>query len=324
MAMIFALGTLPAVPARLDPRPTLRRALALNRPLALFGLAMLVLLGGTLAGLIADPRVITGAPVWLKPAKFALSMTIYSFTFLWLLRFVQGRPRLVRLASWATMLMLVVEMIVIVGQAARGATSHYNTATSLDSFLWSLMGIGIMVVWLMNALAAGLLLRQRLPDAAFAWSLRLALLLSLVGMAVAMPMVSGAAHSVGVPDGGPGLPVVGWSTIGGDLRPAHFLGLHAMQALPLAGWLIARRGRRLGGGHRRALVWVVGLTYLGAILLLTWQGLRAQPLLAPDGLTLAALAGLIAGSALAGGAIVLHARRRAAGSTRAAATLPAA
>jgi len=66
----------------LDPRALLRHALAFNAPLTLVGLLMLITFGGSLTGLIVDPLVITGAAGWLKPAQFAISLSIYSFTLL--------------------------------------------------------------------------------------------------------------------------------------------------------------------------------------------------------------------------------------------------
>jgi hypothetical protein len=103
-----------------------------------------------------------------------------------------------------------------------------------------------------------------------------------------MPIVG--AHSVGVEDDGPGLPVTGLSTVGGDLRVAHFFGLHGLQALPLLGFLLANFGPAwLCPGHRVALVWTAGLTYLGFVLILTWQALRGVPVVAPDAPTLLAL-----------------------------------
>jgi hypothetical protein len=169
------------------------------------------------------------------------------------------------------------------------------------------MAFFVVVVWGANLLTAVLLIVQRMPDPAFAWSLRLGVLVSFVGMGVAFFMtvptaeqlaaeeagetlLVAGAHSVGVEDGGPGLPVTGWSTTGGDLRVPHFVGLHGLQTLPLLGLLLARFGPSwLGSGHRVALVWAAGISYLGLVLVLTWQALRGQPLIAPDAATLAAL-----------------------------------
>jgi hypothetical protein len=311
-----------------DPRAMLRRAWAVNRSLTLLGLAMLLSLMVSLVGIALDPRIITGAPAWLKPAKFGVSIAIYSFTLLWLLTFVQGRARLVRLISVVTTVSFIVEMIVVITQVARGTISHFNAATPLDSALFGIMGMFVVAIWLMNLLAAILLLTQRLPDPAFAWALRLGLLLTLVGAASGFlmtrptptqqaaldadqPVAAIGAHSVGVEDGGPGLPVTGWSTTGGDLRVAHFVGLHALQTLPLVGWLLMRRRtRRLGDRHRTALVWTVGLAYLGLMLLLIWQALRGQPLIAPDVTTLTALGGLAGAAALTVSGIFAHARRQ--------------
>jgi hypothetical protein len=311
----------------LDPRPALRRAWKANRPLTLLGLAMIATFLVSLAGLALDPRVITGAPAWLKPMKFAISISIFSFTLVWMLGLVQGWPRLVRLISLVTTVALFGEMVIVVAQVLRGVPSHFNASTALNAKLFDIMGSMIMVVWVMTLLAAILLLRQRLPDPAFAWALRLGLLITLVGMASGFLMTGPTpsqlaelraghqvaaigAHSVGVPDGSPGMPITGWSTTGGDLRIGHFAGLHALQALPLIGWLLGRRRvRRLRNGHRVALVWTAGLAYLGLTVLLLWQALRGQPLLAPDSTTLLALGGLLGISALAAAGIVAHASR---------------
>src|SRR5262245_24405007 len=112
--------------ANFDPRIMLRRAWATNRSLTFLGLTMLLTLMVSLVGIALDPRVITGAPAWLKPAKFGVSIAIYSFTLLWLLTFVQGHPRLVRLTSIATTISFMVEMVIVLLQVVRGTTSHFN------------------------------------------------------------------------------------------------------------------------------------------------------------------------------------------------------
>jgi hypothetical protein len=314
--------------ALLDPRAALARAWAANRALTLLGVFMLITLAITLVGLLVDPRVITGAPAWLKPFKFTVSIALYSFTLLWMLSFVQGRRWLVNMVSLVTLLAFVVEMIVVITQVLRGTISHFNAASAFDETLFSIMGVFVLLIWAMNLVAAVLLLRQRLPDPAFAWALRLGLLLTLVGGATGVLMTRPTpaqqaaldadqrvtiigAHSVGVQDGDPGMPITGWSLTGGDLRIGHFVGLHALQALPIVGWLLTRRrSRRLGNRHRVALVVIAGLGYLGLIALLIWQALRGQPLLAPDAATLLALAALVTATALPAGAIVAHGRGR--------------
>ena len=159
-------------------RGLLRRSWASSRPLTFVGGAMLLTLAATMAGLLLDPRIITGAPAWLKPAKFAVSISIYCFTLLWLLTFVRGRPLLVRLVAWATAVALGMEMVIIAAQVVRGTTSHFNVATPLDGALWDAMAFFVVLAWAANLLTAVLLLVQRMPDPAFAWSLRLGVLIS--------------------------------------------------------------------------------------------------------------------------------------------------
>jgi hypothetical protein len=326
MATAIAQSTNPS--GRPGPLALLRRAWALNAPLTLLGVLMVGTLLAALVGLVVDHQVITGAPAWLKPAKFAISVTIYCFTFVYLLQFVRGHRRLVAFVANATALALLVEMVIIVGQVIRGTTSHFNVSTPLDSALWSVMAGFITLTWTMALILGVLLLRQRMPDQVWAWAIRLSVLLALVGMGVAFLMTSptatqlaGAragkgmaivgAHTVGVADGGPGLPLLGWSTAGGDLRVPHFFGLHGLQVMLILGFLLTLPAARaaLSVGQRVALVWTAALGYLGLIGLLTWQALRGQSLIAPDGLTLAAGGALLGAVALATALILILGRQ---------------
>ena len=321
-------------------RHTLSNLFRTHRALTVTGIAAAVSLLAVGAGLALDPRVITGAPAWLKPAKFLVSTSIYALSFVWLLGFVEGRQRLVRLLGNVTALAFCGELLVITVQAVRGVRSHFNVATPFDAALFSIMGVMIVLLWLACLAATVLLLKQRLPDNAFAWSLRLGLAITAAGMAVGFLMTQPTAaqhaalaagqrvtmvggHSVGAPDGGPGLPILGWSTMAGDLRVAHFLGLHALQVLPLVGWLLTRFGRRLGKRHRAALVGIAGAAYFGVMAIATWQALRGQSVIAPDTSTLAAVGGLLVAAAAGVAAVLAHARLRAGSATLASAPVPA-
>lgn len=302
----------PGFPRRplVDGLALVRRVWRVNPPLAVVGFITLALLVPFAVGVFVDPRVITGAPAWLKPAKFAASFGIYALTLVWFLSFVRGHRRLVAAIAWGTAVATAVEIAVIALQAGRGTTSHYNTATPLDSALFVAMGVSVVVVFLLGMATALLLLRQRAVPPALAMALRLGLAGSLVGMVLAAPMFGDPmGHAVGVADGGPGLSFLGWSTEGGGLRVGHFVGLHAMQVLPLLGFTLARSAPQwLGAGRQAALVGVAGAAWIGLSLLLTWQALRAQPLLTPDAATLGVLAALVAAATSAAAAIVLPAR----------------
>jgi len=322
------------LPARLrsnDLFSLLRRSWAISPALTIYGVAMIIVTILTVIGIFADPRIITGAPAWVKPAKFAISTCIYAFTLVWLVRFVQAaHPRLSSIINVVTAVIFTLEMAIVVLQAARGTTSHFNQTTPFDQTLYRTMAIGITFVWLATLLACILLLLQRFNSPVLAWTLRLSTVMALIGMGLGFLMTTNlspdqlamiatkhmppsfGAHSVGVEDGGPSLPILGWSTVGGDLRIPHFFGLHGMQLLIIIGLLLIQFGPRWGlaSRHQLALLWTAAVGYLGLTALLTWQALRAQSIIAPDALTLQAFAILISVVAVISIATLSHARLR--------------
>ncbi|ALG13682.1 hypothetical protein [Kibdelosporangium phytohabitans] len=290
-----------------------------NRPLLVLAglaLAQLVL---SIGGLVVDDRVLIGDPIWLKPFKFAVSIAVYATTLAWMVSLLRKGKRVVAVMVWVTVAAMVLEMIALVLQTIRGVPSHFNASPGFDGFVFSMMGNAIAALWVANVVIAVMLVRQRVLDAPMRWAIRIGLVLALIGMAVAFLMPAPTpeqlellrndiepgmigAHSVGVPDGGPGMPITGWSTVGGDLRIPHFIGIHAMQVLPLLALFLRRR---FGAEQvRTRLVLIGGLFYTGLLALLLWQALRGQSLIAPDGLTLGALAVLVIGSAGAGAAAI--------------------
>ena len=270
-------------------------------PLTLTGLAMLAALGLFSIGLLVDPRLVGGAPVWLKPAKFAASIAIYTLTLAWIFQFLPDWPRLRRRVSLATAASLIVEIAIIAAQAARGTSSHFNIATPVDATLFAIMGATIVFQTLTSIAVVVALWRQPFANLALGWALRLGLAITIAGasiggmmtrptvdqMAAARAtgrMAVAGAHTVGAADGGPGLPGTGWSVEHGDLRVPHFLGLHAVQVLPLLAWLIRRRGWKTGATVRA--VQILAVSYASLVTILVWQALRGQSLVRPDTLTL--------------------------------------
>ena len=240
----------------------------------------LLLLPGALLGFALDERLVTNVNPWLKPLKFLFSDLMYLWGLGWVLADLPAAAqRAVRQISWGVAVAIVLEIIIIFLQAARGTTSHYNVGSPLNGLLFSVMGVFVAVNTGLVLWAVYLVGRHRPHGpAGYVWGVRLGLLLFLVGSAMGGAMIRNWGHTVGATDGGPGLPGVGWSTRAGDLRIAHSLGLHALQVLPLTGWLLSRYV------PRRAVLftWLGGALYTGAVGWLYWQAMRGVPLLSSN------------------------------------------
>jgi hypothetical protein len=186
-----------------------------------------------------DPRVLLGQFVWIKPAKFFFSVGIYFWTLGWLLDHIQD-PDWVKKISWTAWSMMCIELIIITYQASLAKMSHFNNQTLLDGVLFGIMGLAITIN---SLLVIWILIRffriQNLPKG-YLWAIRLGILIFLIAGYQGFLMVSLRQHTVGAPDGQDGLLFLGWAKSFGDLRVFHFLGIHALQLLPLLGWYLWR------------------------------------------------------------------------------------
>ena len=271
------------------------------------------------SGLMIDHRLITGAPAWLK-VKFALSTMIAAWSFAFCLTVPSIWPHIRRGVDFVLALGLFIEIALIDMQAARGTSSHFNVGSHFDAAVFAVMGISIACIWLAMLLLAVVLFRQPFARAAWGWSLRLGMVLALIGTGsgglMAVPnsqqladahatgrLSIAGAHTVGAPDGGRGLPVTGWSADHGDLRIAHFLGMHGLQVLPLLAWWMARRRTPAGERTQRNLIFAAATSYLALFGLVLWQAFRGQSIAQPDGLTLGSLAAWLVATAIAVAAI---------------------
>jgi phosphoglycerol transferase MdoB-like AlkP superfamily enzyme len=265
----------------MSARELMREVDRRNRVLARTGWLHVALLVLFVILAFLDGRTVTGVSPWLKPAKFAVSIAVYTFTLAWLMPYLSHYRRAVKFISWGTAVVFVGEMICIISQAARGVPSHFNISTAYDASVFATMGLLIIFNTLLVLVALVLFCGRTAPlPAAYLWGIRVGLCLFFVASVEGYAMVSNMAHTVGLPDGGAGLPVVNWSTRAGDLRVAHFLGFHALQILPLAGYSFSRWHTEVVRRRAVAYVLALGLAYFAVFSLLFWQASAGRPLLA--------------------------------------------
>lgn len=277
------LAAAPAAPrTEIDPLRRFVRELRARQP-ALTTAAELCLLGAVPVALAAllDDRVVNGVGIWLKPLKFFTSLAIYYATLAWLHGYLPREVRARRLGRVLVSLPIVVgllEMTWLLGTAAVGQPAHFNRSAPIYVVSYSLAGVGATLL-MVTALVTGILVgRSKEPvlPSAFRQSVALGAIIAFVGtMLTAGFLASGNGHWVGgeLSDAG-GLPLLGWSRTGGDLRIAHFFALHALQVVPLLGWIATRAGADRG----KAAVWLGATLYAGWVAFTFLWALAGRPL----------------------------------------------
>ena len=235
--------------------------------------ANISMLAFSLIAMMVDHRTLLGESVWLKSTKFAISIPIYCVTIALLLK---TYPYSFKLKQWLSRIIgwaLILEIPLVMLQAGRGVRSHFNTSTAFDGIVFGWMGIlillNMLVLFLMmftaffKKLDTTIVMQRAIQ---FGW---LGMIISIIAGQI---MIGNLGHSVGVADGGAGMPVTHWSTEGGDWRAVHFLGMHGIQVLPLIAYFLEKKNWK----NAQLSIWATGTIYLvfiGYIFIRTQAGI---------------------------------------------------
>ena len=251
---------------------------ARNRVLCLVAVANLSLAVAFTALMALDGRTILGRNVWTKPWKFATSIAVFTGTMGWILPSLSLSNRVERLATTVIGGAMTIEIALISTQAARGVASHFNDTTPLNTAAYAVMGITITISSLVVAYVLWRVVRNP-PDLepAYLWGIWIGMFVFVIASFEGWLMVSQSGHGVGVANDAPGLPLLNWSITGGDLRVAHFIGLHALQVVPLAGYMLSR-WETLTPRESVIAISSVGTLYSGITLVTFIQAILGHPL----------------------------------------------
>jgi hypothetical protein len=249
-----------------------------QRPLMITGVGFIVLFVVLTIVSVFDSTEITGINRWIKPMKFAVSIALYLMTLAIYLYFIGERQRAKSAIGWGAIVTLTGEIVLIVMQAARGTTSHFNVQTgAFNNLVFGTMGWLILVNTVLIIYLLVLYFRAEINlPASIIWGMRLGILLFLLASVEGGYMSVILRHSIGVADGGAGLPFVNWSTKGGDLRAAHFVGMHALQAIPFFAYTMEKYN------VKSATLWTIifAAIYFLAFTFVFVQALFGQPFFA--------------------------------------------
>lgn len=220
---------------------------------------------------VSDKQVL-GINAWIKPFKFFLSTAIFVFTMSWFMYYLQ-EERKVTVYSWVVITVFVFENVYIFWQAAKGELSHFNINSAFNGLMFSLMGIAISIMTAWTGYIAFLFFQKTFPElpVAYVWGIRLGLVLFVIFAFAGGIMAAKLSHNVGGQmTASTGLPVLNWSKQFGDLRVAHFFGMHALQILPLIGFYVSKT---------KSSIIIIAFVYATLVTASLLQALNGKPLI---------------------------------------------
>jgi hypothetical protein len=206
---------------------------------------------------------------WIKPFKFAFSTFLFAWAMAWYCYYLPNFN--FKIFNWSVIILLGFEIVYIAIQAGKGQLSHYNLSTPTYAFLYSMMALAASLVTLYTAYVGYLFFINDFPNlpSYYVWSIRLGILIFVIFSFEGFVMGSKLTHTIGGPDGGEGIPLLNWSKRFGDPRVAHFIGMHALQVLPLLSFYVLK--------NLKATI-VLSVLYALLALFTLIQALKGKPL----------------------------------------------
>lgn len=261
--------------------PFLSGLISRQPELASVAIAFLLAMVPTLLAMQFDARTVNDISVWVKPTKFLLSLGVFYATLAWcfgyLPRAAQQTPG-GRFVIWGSISVGVLEMLWLVAAAVQGVPSHFNANSVVWQVAYFSAGMGATLLLVAMTVQARMIARDALPSvspvlrAGLVQGAYIALVTTLV---TAFFLAAGTGHWVGgTASDAAGMPLLGWSRDGGDLRVAHFWALHAQQLVPLLAYVL---GDRLGLLRTPNAVRLLGVVYVAFIVFTFVQALQGQP-----------------------------------------------
>ena len=206
---------------------------------------------------------------WYKPFKFAFSTFLYAWAMAWFCHYLPAFN--IQLFNWTIIILLGFEIFYIAFQANRGQLSHYNLSTPTYAALYSMMALAATLVTIYTAYVGILFFKYDFPTLPnyYLWAIRFGILLFVVFSFEGFVMGSRLTHTIGGKDGDLGIPLLNWSTKYGDPRIAHFIGMHALQVIPLLSFYLLK--------STKATI-IVSIVYLLLAVFTLVQALQGKPL----------------------------------------------
>lgn len=213
---------------------------------------------------------VNGINAWYKPFKFAFSTLMFAWTMAWYCSYLPNIK--VSFFNWSVIILLGFEIVYIALQAGRGQLSHYNISTPIYATLFSLMAIAATLVTTYTAYIGFLFFKNNFPElpSYYVLAIRFSILLFVIFSLEGFAMGSKLSHSIGSINDNSNLFILGWSKTVGDLRVAHFIGMHALQVLPFVSYYFLKSNK-----FTVALAIIYGLLAVFTLV----QALNGKPLL---------------------------------------------